>query len=334
MLALLDELLKADVEQAVPNVRDRALLQHDLWSVFDWTTKTDRAEDLPARIELRRKLAIAIQKLALSSQQIAALPSNLIGAAGDDGPPNVFDKTSRWTSIGIPGATPVAEAHLKNLGGRSAFGIFISIPEGRKAAIKYLERLAEAPYPPARTAANGAAPNEFEPPQFSAGTKVALLRQMLLIDNDGQLVGSPIVEELQVRKFVTLAPKDVQFQEFSLDREDYIAEPAKALRAVGPEETEPLVFLSKEIDFFELPRNPESAEHRPQPPILKSCFGCHREPGVLSMNSFTRAFSAVPANNPKLADLSLSREATLAIDWKKSQASWGMLRGYWETNAR
>src|SRR5580704_6000226 len=59
MLSLLDDLLSQNVEQTIPDTRQRALLQHELWQVFDWTTKNDR-DDQSARVALRKKLAVAI----------------------------------------------------------------------------------------------------------------------------------------------------------------------------------------------------------------------------------------------------------------------------------
>jgi hypothetical protein len=50
----------------------------------------------------------------------------------------------------------------------------------------------------------------------------------------------------------------------------------------------------------------------------------------MSMNSNTRFFSGMPAQNPGLDHLGFDREITLTTHWKQQQASWGMLRGYWE----
>ena len=50
----------------------RALLQRDLWAVFDWTARND---DLPEqRRELESRLAVAIHRLTLTPEQVRALP--------------------------------------------------------------------------------------------------------------------------------------------------------------------------------------------------------------------------------------------------------------------
>src|SRR4051812_27852356 len=55
MLALLDKLLAEDVARTMPDTRARALLQHELWQVFDWTTENKFADE--ARGALRKRLA-------------------------------------------------------------------------------------------------------------------------------------------------------------------------------------------------------------------------------------------------------------------------------------
>lgn len=71
-LACLDEFLRSHAERAVQNPLKRAILQRDLWAVFDWTARND---DLPEqRRELESRLAVAIHRLALTPEQIRALP--------------------------------------------------------------------------------------------------------------------------------------------------------------------------------------------------------------------------------------------------------------------
>ena len=74
-IALLEDLLMDDGARDAPHVA-RALLQHELWSVFDWTLapRPGSAQLEPARKALRIRLAKAILQLALSKAQIGALP--------------------------------------------------------------------------------------------------------------------------------------------------------------------------------------------------------------------------------------------------------------------
>ncbi len=340
MLALLDDLLSQDVERTMPDTRRRALLQHELWQVFDWTMKNDSV-DPAARIKLRKKLAAAIRRVALTQQQVESLPSSFSRADGNDAPPNLADANEGWVCLGIPGSTAVAEAHLKGFGGRSAFGVFLRHPDGAQAALAYLRRLAAAPYPPATQPSDSSSYAFDAAPHFPVGTQLALLRRMMLIDREGQLICSPIVESIQVRTYLkiepVLMPEHVREQEFDFDKGRYLAGEKSALRAVGPEDRAPPVFETHDMELFEgFGENEANIPFPYRPPgiVLRSCIGCHRDPGVLSMNSYTRSFSPVPAKNPGLVDSSFEREVTITAYWKRQQASWGMLRGYREATEK
>ena len=81
--------------------------------------------------------------------------------------------------------------------GRSVFLVFFHSPEGRAATLEFVESL-----------------NTEAGPVTPTGTEVALVRWMLLIDDQGELVLSPLVETVQIRHF---RPLQV-FHEFELDR--------------------------------------------------------------------------------------------------------------------
>lgn len=338
MLALLDELLTQDVAQTMPDARQRALLQHELWQVFDWTTKNDLVSPT-ARIALRKKLAIAIRRVALTKHQIAALPSGLVPAGGEDAPPNFADEREGWVCLGSPVLMPLAEVHLEGFGGRSVFGVFIRHPEGRQAALAYLARLAAAPYPPATQPSDCGFFAPDAAPQFPVGTRLGLLRRMMLIDREGLLVCSPIVQTIQVREFLKIEPRSqpghVRMREFVLDRGRYLVGEKDALCAVGPDDCDVAPgIMSHDIDWFESHEGNNPGPYSPPRPILESCRPCHMDSGVLSMNSYTRAFARRPARNPGLEEMSLEREISITADWKRQQASWGMLRGYWEATEK
>src|SRR5262249_8731983 len=82
VLGLLNEFLDRRGEKLIAHPLKRALLQHDLWAVFDWladptvehvsTTAHLGAE----RRALRNRLAPVIRRLALSVKQIETLPDN------------------------------------------------------------------------------------------------------------------------------------------------------------------------------------------------------------------------------------------------------------------
>jgi hypothetical protein len=74
-VACLDDFLRSHAERAVQDPVRRAILQHDLWAVFDWVSAAD---DLPKeRRELERRLAEAIRRLAITSEQVRTLPDTV-----------------------------------------------------------------------------------------------------------------------------------------------------------------------------------------------------------------------------------------------------------------
>src|SRR5262249_14008966 len=71
-LADLDAFLSTRAERAVTDPLQRAIMQRDLWAIFDWTTETQG--DSPAKLQLQQKLVLVIKRLALSPEQISQLP--------------------------------------------------------------------------------------------------------------------------------------------------------------------------------------------------------------------------------------------------------------------
>jgi hypothetical protein len=335
MLALLDDLLSQDVQKTLPDPRQRALLQQELWQVFDWTTLTDRF-DASARVELRKPLAAAIRRVALTRDQIQSLPANLQSGDRADIPPDVTDASAGWVSIGIPGTTAIASVHLEQFDGRSAFGVFMHCPGGSQQAIDYLKALKAAPYSPPTFGATTRQLAQDTTPQFPEGTQLALLRRMMLIDTNGSLVASPITQSLQIRTFVKIRPDmhpaDVSPQEFLLDRDRYLA---GASVAMCPSDREPTLFLSVGVDWFEGSEQIATTQYRPPPRSIGACVSCHNYVGILSMNSYTRAFARNQfRTNPGLEDADFHREIEMSIQWKQHHASWGMLRGIWEASGK
>ena len=79
-LTVLDEFLAKDGEKLVEEPIKRAFLQRDLWALFDWTRSWHT--DVPGR-DLRTRLARAIQRVALSPEEIKALPDNFAAVAAN-----------------------------------------------------------------------------------------------------------------------------------------------------------------------------------------------------------------------------------------------------------
>lgn len=78
---LLDRFIKAHGERLIRDPFKRALLQRDLWQLFDWAAIPGETTHLVQRAELEDRLAIIIRGLALSDFEIAALPDSYAGTA-------------------------------------------------------------------------------------------------------------------------------------------------------------------------------------------------------------------------------------------------------------
>jgi CubicO group peptidase (beta-lactamase class C family)/glyoxylase-like metal-dependent hydrolase (beta-lactamase superfamily II) len=298
-LAVLDEFLAKDGEKLVRKPIKRAFLQRDLWAVFDWTRSWHI--DVPGR-NLRSRLAKAIQRLALSREEIKALPDNFAAVAAAkkvaEFPADLWDSRGPWVLIGddnknTNGAQTITPVHDSFFGGRSAFLVFIRAGDSRDKTIKFLKQLHD----------NG----EPSPARF------ALVRRMLLIDNRGRIRLSPVTETVQIRG-------DVSEEEFKLNRKDFLEGKIKqSIHRANEDDRE-----RPEILFMGYNAGDHPA------PILKSCFSCHQG---RDLNSRTQNFSgrAGPMRTrPRLIESTLDDEAVKSIYRKSDQFMWGKLQGLWE----
>ena len=168
-VALLEEFLKNHGEKRVDDPLKRAVLQRDLWLVFNWLEgehgkhfyepALKREEVRAARDRLRRPLAAVIRRLALAPGQIKHLPDNYAAAVASGAFPTKFDPEhpdkpylpadlfaadGPWVCVGRTDG-PVASEHLRDTGTNkftnSAFLVFLRLPDGRAAGLDYLKRL-------------------------------------------------------------------------------------------------------------------------------------------------------------------------------------------------
>jgi hypothetical protein len=244
VLALLDEFLRTDGEALIADPRKRAMLQRDLWMVFNWleTGHPDSADPklTPeavhlSRERLRRPLAAVIERLALSPKKIESLPDNYAEAVASGRfarnfdpeqpdkpylPPDLFVADGPWVCVGVP-TGPVAPQHLREDGGNSftnsAFFVLLRLPAGRAATVDFLKRL-RAFEKPLLVRASADPKQGFVPnpalPQFPKGTEVALVRRALLIDSARRVEATPLTESIQLRvmraETPALSPQDFQ----------------------------------------------------------------------------------------------------------------------------
>jgi hypothetical protein len=167
------------------------MLQRDLWAIFDWTTQS--ANTSAAKLTLQTKLVQVIKKLALSPEQIAALPNTYkqgIDAAAfakaydstkrDHSflPPDLFDPKGPWVALSMRGGGLVAPGHVNAFSGRSVFMIFMRLPGGREATLDYLKTLASFRNPWLLDPETQRPLPNPDLPQFPTGTQLALVRRM------------------------------------------------------------------------------------------------------------------------------------------------------------
>jgi hypothetical protein len=298
-LAVLDEFLAIDGEKLVREPTKRAVLQRDLWAVFDWTRSWHT--DGPGR-SLRTRLVKVIERVALSPEQIKALPDNFAAVAATNKvegfPADLWDTQGPWVLIGddnknTNGARTLTPVHESFFGGRSAFVVLVKAGASRGQTIKFMQQIND----------NGKA----------APAQSALVRRMLLIDQEGRVRLTPITESVQIRG-------ESAEREFKLDRKDFLAgKSQQSIHRVTEDDREraEIVFLGS------------NAGDRPTL-ILKSCFHCHQGG---DMNSRTQAFSARVGPmraQPRLIDSTLDDEVAKSIRWKYDQFMWGKLDGLWE----
>jgi hypothetical protein len=298
-IACLDEFLDTHAERVIEDPLRRVLLQRALWEVFDWAAIDD--EPSPPREALESRLAKVILRLALTPRQIRALPATYAAASASGEfnpsfdpqyphqpflPPDLPHPHGPWVCLSAFSRDPTVLGHFT---GRSRFLAFIRLPEGRDATLAYVNSLRSQP--PLIVKPVSVPLLNLALPQFPAGTQVALLRQLIAIDTEGNLVPTRLSESLQLRVYRAIAPQrpymndsdqspNQDFFEFRLSIRRLLANRTGGLRAIGPAETEFATFSTYGIDAFESVNPLET-----QGVILARCRACHRDSGIHSVQS-------------------------------------------------
>jgi hypothetical protein len=328
-MQVLGDFLEHDAGKLITDPRKRAILQRDLWAVFVAVSDSKIAYD-PRRRALQQRLAQVIRRVALTEKELQSLPDNLaLAVAGQkfqakwdpEKPPgpvlpnDLWKPDGPWVSVRnrLRPDNLVAPLHFEATLGRSAFFLLLNLPGGRQATLAYLKTLETLP------------PNT-EVPQIPNGTQVALLRQMLLIDETATLRITPVVESLQIRSY--RSPREQDMVEFTLHRKEFLAGLAEGLELTAEDETNrfDLGFLG-----FELHRRPDPFDRRfktrRSPVIMKTCMDCHAGPGIFGFQSvFAGHFDRPPFGKGDPED-----QITSTIDQARETYTWGLLQGLWET---
>ena len=287
----------------------------------------------------KNRVAEVIHRLALTEDQVGKLPDDYHDAIRaqvfptrydpDDPkhpflPPDLFDPNGPWICLGEQRGRPVASDHLDFFDGRSVFLVFFQVPGGRAKTLEYLEKLRDIPKtwrsnPDLPSVTEGRLIPYPEPPQFPIGTRMAFVRQMVLINDHEHAAAPHVTESVQMRVYRAIhfdlggtGAHSQDFFEFRLSRGQLFSGKSGGLRAIAPEEKEFAFFRSHGIDVVETENDPE----RWAGVVLLSCSSCHEAAGMHSFLSYSRErFGPTDVLPPKLIESSPSRESAVQIRW-------------------
>jgi len=343
--------------QSISTIK-RAILQIQLWSVFDWTVDPT---SYPARhpgleyekaelFELQNKLASLIRRIALSEEQIAALPDTYAATVESKKFPVTYDSSSRfnpffpsdlrndkgpWVLL-IKYTHPIsAKLHTEMKQWRSAFHIYVRLPGTREDTLSYIKKLGDFRDPwvtekpttniNQRTTPHGGINyvNIYvnpKTPQFPVGTQFSLVEQALLISDAGEPVSSPLTTKVQVRAYlrVDLKKPEQAVAEFSIQLRKLMKGNATLRSTVSAENLTGGGDLTK-----------NSSGSKPEGQKRISCIACHSGWGIHSVNSRAQLFEKRTLEPPRFyeADPTWTNQATIRA--KKKNFSWGLLQGLW-----
>ena len=347
-LGLLDEFLTANGERLIRGPLKRAVFQNDLWAMFDWLVTVSDG-DGPARMALEQRLARVIRRLALTRQEIEALPDTYALAVGSRAlvapadpsaqrppfPDDLFNASGPWVTVG--GNVPIAPKHAAELAG-SAFIVLWSVPGGRSATLAYLRTLWDFPKPYvsdesfqwSRDGELRAKPNPALP-AVPDGTRIALVRKMLLIDDTGAIVPSNVVQRIQVRAF----PGRQAFSELRMSRAALFNGTAGGLRSVGVDERDFTTFSAQGMDTLDAKRwRPPLRLGR----VLDGCTNCHHvdfEPGIATVLSLSQMVKPSTLAHPSHDRwVRYVTQPHVAAEAKTRSPEWAVLETLWQTQPR
>jgi hypothetical protein len=369
-MAVLNEFLRTNAEALVHDPVRKAMLQRDLWALFDWTVAQYSANGRPhyekEKRELQIRLAAVLRRLTLTPQEIKALPDTYAQAVASGAfakeydladreraflPPDLFTPHSPWACIqpSPESDAGVAKMHVFNLSGRSSFLVFARLPGGHKATMDYLQSLWNFPQPWIQEQSPGSDQAVENPdlPPFPAGTEFALVRRANLFDSEGEIEASPITESVQIRVYrsiTTAEPRNFtggidymiehsgqDFFEIKMNRSLLFSRKNGGLQAVGRNDKEFFTFQSQGDDqIIELANRSDFERNRI--PEVQTCVWCHSGGGVSSFNSRSSLFRP----NRRQQDPDNAQYGPIywgdptTIAWKQNRYDWGLLNGYWK----
>jgi hypothetical protein len=309
-LNVLDEFITENGHSLIKDPRKRALLQRDLWTLFDslYVPRLGAAKKNP-QMELAARVARIIPQLSLTADEIKKLPNNYqeAVAAKEAGllPADLWEPKGPWVLLGDETRLPLALRHVHFFGGRSTFFVFLQLTDGREQTLKVLDDL--------RKRGPGARPNPLP-----SGAQVALVRQLQLIDDQGRRVTTNVTESLRMR--------GQGFRELKLARRAFLAG-KPSLKVIGEDDRErdDLLLLGNNL-------GPGSSK------VLGSCSRCHQGEagGINSVFSDLRfkPLPQTPTVQPVLIASKREEEEMGSGAWKGNRYEWGLLQGLIQNGVR
>ncbi len=340
----------------------RAVMQRDLLAMFHFVVSSTAT---PETGNLAEALVRAIRHVALTADELHKLPDNYAIAVGLPGtfadfdeaepgraflPKDLLADDGAWLALEPRHDRPLAAPiHFQIFSDRSAFDLHFRHPGGRAAGEKYLDELAAFPNPFLDEKPNDAVQQHRanytkggwlnpQTPQFPPGTMWALVRRAILVDTQGDLIVSPLVESVEVRVYRALAdsatkPDAQTFFEWELSRRLLLGKGGFHLM-----EGRDLMFSP----FFNGVGTLESyTKQEPSQPLI--CFACHSAPGIHSVNSrtlqfFTGAldfeFKANPTRPAEFRTTTHKRLDEVTAEVATKEASWQQFRRRWDGKVR
>jgi hypothetical protein len=345
--AVLAEFLAQNGENLITAPLRRAVLQRDLWAVFDLLQETgpenfrNYGDEPPAyttlqqerREILSRKIAIAMRRLALSRDNLENLPANYplaiksrqfpsdvaSQAKADYLPADLFSPPSSWEEVFPLRDKPFS--HTRIVGGRSVFRVFLRPPKNEERPEKFRSWLKQVQ--------EGVGDRKGVP----VGSEFLLLREMVGIDQDLNLVPTRVVESVQLRVYVTDTAKEAEssqlFEEFDMHRPLLFSGKQGGLKPTS--EGEPRFFGYMALGRLAVN---DEAQCLPLNRFPQNCFTCH-----VAFNE--RTHQTEPSGPPTLQSLdrpfsfggpNVRYSATNTIHWKEEQKDFRRLRELWREN--
>jgi hypothetical protein len=362
-VGLSEEFLRSHTELQISDPVKRAILQRDLWAVFDWADQADLPYQAQRR-ELITRLAPIVRRLALSPGELATLPDTYARAlqnhefppAYDPAkpnqaflPPELFEPNGPWVCLGAPDHELSAPLHDSSFTARSVFLVFARLPGGRDATLAYFKQLAEMKIPLFVRMQDPGWPQPMDVwnpqvSQFPAETEFALVRKMILPDRDGHLHVTSLTESIQIRHYTDIprvspmASRDVdlarRFQapsEIELSRVLLFSEHHSGLRGVTTMD-EPFLIFSAMTEGDQI-QDTRFRAHALSPFV--ECTSCHLGPGIQSMMSFSFRGNPNegPVLSPRLAETTPREESAKVIEWAQTQEKWNDLLRMWSSES-